>query len=170
MDKTTNNISSKKVVKSFVAKVVLWFLGRGIEAAAKLDTSVKNEVSTWDDTTSIMMKIQDYGPFMALKKNNGKLSFVGTKEIDNPNLTIYFKNIESAMLVLTAQLGVAQAFAEHRISAKGDIAFAMSFVRVVYIVEAYLFPTFMAKKVLKRIPEKHTSRAEMYIGTIFGVH
>ncbi len=162
-------VLGNKRFKGFVAKIVMWFLGRAIIASARLDSYVKKEVVTWKDSSVIMLKVDDFGPSVAIKKEGRRLTLLKASEIENPDLAIYFKNIEAALLVLTGQLGIAQAFAEHRYTLKGDIGFAMSFVRVIYIVEAYLFPPFITKKVLKSMPDRDSSRFKIYKATLFGV-
>lgn len=159
---------SNKFFKRLFARIILWFLGRGIQSASSLDNVVKEEVKGWDESTTIMLKVNDYGPYLSLQKRNGKLRFLGTKRVDNPNLAIYFKNIEVALLVLTGRLGIAQGFAEHRYTVKGDIALAMSFVRILYIVEFYLFPRFMTKKILKQEPKIGSNSFKIYLGTLLG--
>ncbi len=162
-------VLGKKRFKSLVAKIIIWFLIRAIIASARLDSYVKEEVATWKDNSIIMLKVDDFGPSIAFKKNGRRLNLIKVSEMENPDLAIYFKNIEAALLILTGQLGIAQAFAEHRYTLKGDVGFAMSFVRVLYIVEAYLFPQFITKKILKSMPDRDSSRFKIYKATIFGV-
>ena len=45
---------------------------------------------------------------------------------------------------------------------------AMPFVRCVDIVEGYLFPAFMARRILKRLPKKEVSTARVYGAVLFG--
>jgi hypothetical protein len=107
---------------------------------------------------------------MVMQKRNGKLNFVGTKVPDKVDLAIYFKNIEAAFLVVTGQIGIAQAYAEHRFTLKGDIFITMPLVRALNITEAYLFPGFMAKKLMKRMPDRSNNKFNIYMATILGIH
>ena len=65
------------------------------------------------------------------------------------DLEITFKSIDVAFLMFTGRLGVSKAYAEHRFTLKGEIGKAMSLVRCIDIVEAYLFPKFITKNILK---------------------
>ncbi len=159
-------ILGKKLIKNIIAKIVLFFLGRGIKASAFLDTYVIKEVEAWNDGLTILLKVNDSGPSLALQKEKGRILTKNPKKMKDPDLAIYFKNIEAALLVLTGQIGIDQGFAEHRYVVKGDISFAMSFVRVLYIVEAYLFPSFMTKKIFKRMPLKTSSSLRIYLKAI----
>jgi len=159
----------RKTFKTGVAKFIFWFLGRGFQAVARLDSHLQKEVAGWNEGLIIMLKIDAHGPCMVLEKKNGKLVYIGSKEVD-PDFGVYFKNIEVALLVLTGRMGIAQAYAEHRFYMKGDImAFGMSLVRCLYAVEAYLFPGFITKKIIKKMPAKSTNSFRVYIGTLFGV-
>ena len=85
------------------------------------------------------------------------------------------KNIESAVLIFTAQIGTPQGYAEHRMSIKGDIGQAMSLIRCLNIVQAYLFPKIISKRILKRVPnftiKKHLNRFIIYfVGIPFGIN
>lgn len=148
-----------------MSKIVLWFLGRGFQVCAQLDSNVKAEVAEWKDNYSVLIKVQANGPCLVMKKKNNMLCYCGKSEID-ADLSIYFKNIEAALLVLMGRIGIGQAFAEHRFVVKGDIMESMSLVRCLNIVEAYLFPNFITKKILKRVPRKETSSIHIYIRTI----
>jgi len=156
-------------MKRLLAKIILWFLGRGLEAAAKLDPVVKKEINSWKDSSVIIISINDFGPTLGLIKEKDRLKAVKVKELKNPELAIYFKNIEAALLVLTGQTGIARAFSEHRFSVRGDIGFSMSFVRVLYIVESYLFPKFITNKILKQQPKKGSTRFRIYLSVLFGI-
>jgi len=158
----------KKKCKTFLAKTVFWFLGRGAQATAKYDMRAAAEVYTWEDGMNIVLKVESNGPVMAMGKRNGKLLYLGSKEMP-AKITIYFKNIEAALLVLTGRIGIPQAFSEHRFTLKGDIAEGMSVVRCLTLVEAYLFPKFITKKIIKRLPKKQCSSLKIYSATLFGI-
>ena len=87
---------------------------------------------------------------------------------------INFKNLEAAFLMMTAQLGTARAYAEHRMSVRGDLTIALSNIRCLNVVERYLFPTFIAKNVVKRLPDipagkRYARRLWVYtMGVVFG--
>lgn len=152
--------------KKLLSKIVLWFLGRGFEVLAKVDNRVREEVSEWKEGTSVKLKVNPNGPSMFVRKTGGKIKYLGNKDSD-ADISINFKNIEGAVQLLTGQTGIHNAFAEHRFTVKGDIFFVMSVVRCMYIVEAYLFPKFIAKKVLKEIPKKRVSSISIYLKVIF---
>lgn len=147
----TNIIPGKKRFKTAVVKIVLFVLGRGFQSIAARDDTVKKEVAGWDESFSVMFQVLPLGPYMSLQKKNGHLQFMGLNK-SYADLVINFKNIQSAFLVFTAQLGTPQGYAQHRLSVEGDISKAMSLIRCLNMVEFYLFPRIIARMVLKRVP------------------
>lgn len=162
-------VPGRKRFKIGVAKMVFWFLGRGFQATAKLDPRIKEEVAGWAEGMTVMLKIESFGPCLAMGKKDGGLVYLGSREID-ATLSVHFKNIEAALLVLTGRMGIAQAYAEHRFFMKGDImAYGMPLVRCLYAVETYLFPGFITRKIVKKMPEKSRSSLRIYAGTLCGL-
>jgi hypothetical protein len=143
--------SGKKWFKALVAKIVFMVLGRAFQSGAKHDPDIKKEVSAWPEGFIIVMNVLPFGPRMAMKKINGRLKYRGSKYNDG-DLVVNFKNLECAFLVLTPQMGSAQAFAERRMTVKGDIAYAMAFTRCLNTLLTLLYPRFICKRLLKRVP------------------
>lgn len=159
----------KKRFKIFISSIVLWFLGRGFQSVVSFDKGAKEEAKSIPDGTTLVLKINSIGPSLTLKKQKDKFIFVGLIENEKPDLAIYFKNIEAAFLVLTGQIGISQAYAEHRFSLHGDIITTMPIVRILCLVEAYLFPKFISKKLLKEMPKRETGKSKIYLATILGI-
>ncbi|MFO7559113.1 MAG: hypothetical protein R6X10_09810 [Desulfobacterales bacterium] len=141
----------KKWFKALIAKIVFMVLGRAFQSGARHDSDIKKEVSAWPEGFIIIMNVLPFGPRMAMKKINGRLKYRGTK-YDDGDLVVNFKNLECAFLVLTPQIGSAQAFAERRMTVKGDIAYAMAFTRCLNTLLTLLYPKFICKRLLKRVP------------------
>lgn len=147
----------EKRFKTMVVKIVLFVLGRGFQCVAARDETVKKEVAGWDESFSIMFQVLPRGLYMSLQKKNGRLQFMGLTK-SYADLVINFKNVESAFMVFTAQLGTPQGYAQHRLSVEGDISKAMSLIRCLDVVEFYLFPKFIARKILKRVPRMNPTK------------
>ncbi|MHA1331045.1 MAG: hypothetical protein ACTSR2_08215, partial [Candidatus Hodarchaeales archaeon] len=133
-------------------KMVLFTLGRSISSISCFDSTVKSEIENWPDNTGIMFKVLPNGPSMSLVYRSKKLSYKKVPE-EEASIIIYFKNLESAFMALTAQLSTIDAFMQHRNLLKGDPSIAMSLVRCLNIVQTYLFPRLIAKRVIKRVPK-----------------
>jgi hypothetical protein len=67
-------------------------------------------------------------------------------------MTFLFKNLDSALLVLTTQMSAHQALAESRILLHGQVSYGMELNRALAIVETYLFPQSILNRIFKRPP------------------
>jgi len=148
-------------------RAALWFLGRAFAAAASLDPRVAGEVTGWAEGLTVLLEVEPYGPYLALGKRDGSLHLLRRRP-DPADLAIYFKNPAGAWRVLSGQIGIAPAYAEHRFCLAGDIAMGMSLVRCLNLVEAYLFPPVLSNRILKRPPQLRRSRLRIYTAAIFG--
>ena len=84
------------------------------------------------------------------------------------DVVVRFKSPADAFRVFTGQIGVAQAYGEHRFVVKGNLSLALAFTRCVDRVEGYLFPAILAKRILKRLPKKEVSSARVYGAVLTG--
>lgn len=154
-------------VKRRVVAIVFFFLWRAFKALYRADSRVRAELDGWSDGMTLHMQASRTGPDLYLRKTaHGleRLKTCGTADVD-----IQFKCLDEAFLLATGQLGVAQAYAEHRFTLTGDIAATMPFVRCVNIVEAYLFPKIMTRRILLSVPKKEHSALAIYCRVILGV-
>ena len=165
----------KKPVKVLTTKIVFLFLGSAMEVAAGKDPDIKKEVDAWEDGFTLMMHVLPYGPYMTFEKKDGRLHFRGLKikdrandikerikksgnvkyhgaKLKNIDVIVHFKNIESAFMLMTPQMGVPQAYAERRVMVKGDLVKVMSFSRALNILLAHLYPRFICSSLVKRMP------------------
>lgn len=163
---TTGPRRPRKRARKALAAIVFVFLGRGLVAAARHDARVRTEVLTWPDDTTIAMLIAPDGPRLTLRKHNGRLEYLGLKSSLASTLTVEFKSVDVALPVLLGMKGVLQAFAEHRSTLAGDLGLGMSLVRCLHIVEGYLFPDIMGKRILPRAPSREVSRFSVYASTL----
>jgi hypothetical protein len=123
-------------------------------------------VAEWEEGFILAMCILPNGPSMAVKKEKGRIRYMG-RAPQNADLVIRFKHIESAFLVLTPQMGAARAFAENRLSLVGDVAISMSFVRCLDRLLAYLYPAFICRPLVKRMPSvAHPILGRLYLYTL----
>ncbi len=159
-------------IKKLIVKTCFFVLGRSLQSASYFDATIRKEISRWREGYSIKMEVLPKGPVMTLKKEGGKLRYMG-KKIQEADLVIRFKNLTSAFILMTPQIGIAQGFAQHRISVAGDLSDSIVFTRILNILMAYLYPSFISRKLLKEIPplpyRKYYRRVYLYmIGILFG--
>jgi hypothetical protein len=145
-------IKAGKSAKEATTKVSLLALGAAFELCSELAPEMAEEISDWEDGRKIGIGVLPNGPAITICKEGGKIRFLGASLID-PDLCMYFKNLDSAMLIFTAQIGAAQAVAENRVCLHGSNYQAMQVTRAMAIVQTYLFPGVLLKATFKNAPK-----------------
>jgi hypothetical protein len=156
---------SARAVKRFLAAVVFAVMGRGLVACARLDSRVREEVTSWPEGTIVTLAIAPRGPRTSVRKRDGHLTALGGGDIE-ATLLVTFKNVDGALPVLIGMKGVLQSFAEHRASLSGDVALGMSLVRCLHILEGYLFPDLMTRRILPRPATREVGHLRAYAGLL----
>jgi len=135
--------------RKMLAAVVLQLLGRGLVAAARLDKRVRFEVASWPDPYTVTLMIAPWGPGVSWRRKGDTLACLGSTNVDC-DLLVTFKSVDVALPTLLGAKGVLDALAEHRVMVKGDLTVAMVLVRCLNIVEGYLFPDIVTRRILPR--------------------
>ncbi len=162
-----------RFIKKIYLTVMLWVVGHAIQAAAKVDREVKAEFASLRDDFIVKLSIMPDGPAMIVGKDKkGIVKYMGWNDKgEKVTLDMKIKNISSAILVFTFQEGTCEAFCNNRFIVSGDLPDAVTFVRILNIIEIYLLPEFIAKLAVKRYPKwsqmnpvrKHFGRVLIYI-------
>jgi hypothetical protein len=152
-----------KRAKRVVAGIVFAVMGRGMVACARLDRRVRGEVASWPEGTTITLAIAPGSPSTTVRKSGGELKALGPDPDETATLLVTFKSVDGALPVLLGQKAILQAFAEHRATVRGDLALAMSLVRCLHVVEGYLFPDFMTRRILPRPARREAGHMRAYI-------
>lgn len=139
-----------KRAKRAVAGLVFAVMGRGLVACARIDPRVRAEVSSWPDDTTVTLAILPGSPRTSLRLTGKRLTALGSGRAHVPTLLVSFKSADAAVPVLLGVKPILQGFAENRATVAGDIGLAMSLVRCLHIVEGYLYPNLMTRRILPR--------------------
>ncbi|MCP4690398.1 MAG: hypothetical protein GY859_20255 [Desulfobacterales bacterium] len=154
---------------------MLWFVGRAIQAAAKVDKDVKREFEELPEGFTFTLGAAPDGPVMVVgKKENGAVKYLGWKteglEID---LKMTIKNLEAFFMLFTFQESTPVSNSRDRMFVEGEVPTACAAVRILDIVQVHLLPPFIAKLAIKRYPRwpwtRHLfTRGRVYLRTILG--
>jgi hypothetical protein len=165
---------SKGLKEDYVA-LMMWFMGRAIQAAAAVDKDVKKEFAELPDLFTFALGVMPDGPYMIVGKDKrGFVRYRGwnlrDKKID---LKFTIKNLEAAVLLFTFQESTATSVARDRLIVDGEVPYACAVVRVLDSVEVYLLPKIIARLAVKRYPvwspgRKYLGRALVYFRTVLG--
>ncbi|HOP62398.1 MAG TPA: hypothetical protein PK358_05420 [Spirochaetota bacterium] len=167
--------SGGKLVKKIYVAIMLWIVGRAIQAASKVDREVKEEFAALPDDFIMHLHVLPSGPGMIVGKDkNGKVKYMGW----NPKgkkitLEMKVKNIEGAILMFTFQESTCIASARSRLAVSGNVPDTMAFIRILNIVETYLLPKIITGLAVKRYPKwsqmnpfrKYIGRVIIYVRT-----
>ncbi|MCI8828227.1 MAG: SCP2 sterol-binding domain-containing protein [Ruminiclostridium sp.] len=159
------NRSFQMCMQCATCSMVSTCLCRALKFLSTRDSKIKAEAVKWPEGKTLRLEIPGARGFTV----TGTRAGFKTLHPSTPgDVTIRFKSPADAFRVFTGQLSVAQAYAQHRFTLRGSMGLAMPFVRCVDIVEGYLFPAFMARRILKRLPKKEVSTARVYGAVLFG--
>lgn len=151
----------KKEILNQVNGVVLAVLYRAFRVLYRDDSRIKEEIDSWPDGLTLKLVCGPGGAVLAIRRDADH-GVTRLKRAQHTAITMRFKSVEGAFRLLSGQIGVAEGYAKHLFSLEGDIFQSMSFVRCVDYLEAYLFPKFITKRILKEIPEKQVSSLQVY--------
>lgn len=151
-----------------ICSVVLEVLYRGIRVLSKTDTRVHQELQDLPEGQTVRFAVaaDEKAPALSFTVTGGTIR--KAEKIAVPDVNIVFKNEKMAFRVFTGRMGIAGAYAAHAFVLKGNINETMGVVRIIDLVEGYLFPKFIAKHILKEIPKKQYPTALLYLRLIPG--
>jgi hypothetical protein len=148
-----------------LAAVIYAVLGRGLVSAARHDERVCEELRSWPDPSVVTLRIAPFGPQVSWRVADGAVEYLGGREVTS-DLLVTFKSVDDAIPMLLGMKGVLAGFAEHRAIVRGDLALAMSLVRCLHIVEGYLFPDVMTRRILPRPAERRVGHLIAYASLV----
>ncbi|MEC7120578.1 MAG: hypothetical protein VXW65_11855 [Pseudomonadota bacterium] len=127
-------------------------IGRGLVSASQIDEEIRQEVAGFPIGFTFQMVVLPKGPgFVAKVQADGSLKRL-TDFTGKPDLSIKFKHTALAFLVFSFQEGTAQAFANDRMIADGELSYAIRLVRCLDKMEALILPKLVAGLAVKRYP------------------
>jgi hypothetical protein len=153
----------------------LWFMGRAIQAASRVDERVRKEFRMLPETFTFALGVLPDGPYMVIRKRGeDRARYVGRRIDAQPvDLILAFKHMEAGILTFTFRENTPVATARDRLVVDGEVAYACSVVRILDIVQIYLLPKMIAQRAVKRYPRwplgsKLINRTRIYWRSIIG--
>lgn len=138
--------------RAYVA-TMMEVVGRALVSTSFVDEEVKKEVSGLPVGFHFQMIVLPNGSrFTAKVIAGGHLELVSDFK-GKPDLSVKFKHLSHAFLVLSFQEGTARAFANDRMVADGEISHAIRMVRCLDKMEALILPKLAAQMAVKRYPK-----------------
>lgn len=161
MEEGSKTLSVSFRAKRAVVQTSLVALGTAFEIVSRLSPELKAELAEWEEGRTVSLGVLPAGPAMAVRKESDHVNYLGQGE-HGAGVKLLFKNMDSAFLVLTGQIGSDQAFAEHRAIVHGSLNQAMQVNRALALVQKFLMPGLILKKIMKRPPRLRGSEWWVY--------
>ena len=167
--------TGRSYFKRAYLSVNLWFMGRAIQAASRVDERVRREFRELPADFTFALGVMPEGPYMVIRKRGkDRARYIGRKIDSQPvDLTLAFKHQEAGFLTFTFRENTPVATARDRLVVDGEVAYACSVVRILDIVQIYLLPKPIARMAVKRYPRwplggKLINRSRIYWRSLIG--
>lgn len=132
---------------------MMLIVGRGLYAISRVDGEAIEEIKGLPDDYTIEMVVVPNGPGFRVKTLGDGRFDVAVTGPERADLSIKFKHLSHAFLVLSFQEGTAEAFTKDRMIADGELSHSIRLVRILNKMEALILPKFIAKRAVKHYPE-----------------
>ncbi|MEE4363311.1 MAG: hypothetical protein V2J08_05220 [Desulfotignum sp.] len=162
-------------LKRVYLSCLLWFFGRAVQAAARVDDGVKSEFAAMPDNFTFCLGAFPSGPYMVVGKDaRGRVRHLGSCIAGRTiHLHLMFKSPALLFRVFAFQESTSVANARNRLYVHGDVPQACAVVRIMDMIQVFLLPKFLAKRAVKRYPawslkRRTLVRAQVYVRTAAG--
>lgn len=156
------------IERQYVA-LMMDVVARGLVMASHVDEEVKHEISGFAAGYVLSMKVFPHTPQFWLQVQADHTLRLLHNYTEKPDLTITFKHMHHAFLVFSFQESTAQAFANDRMIADGELSAAIRLVRCLNRMEALILPKMIAQMAVKNYPQnldiktKFNRAAQIYV-------
>jgi len=140
---------------------MLQVVARSLVATSHVDAEARREFAAYPARFQVQMLVLPAGPGFVIESNGDGSFELARAPKAQPDLSIQFKHLGHAFLVLSFQEGTARAFAHDRMVALGDLALATRLVRCLNRMEVLILPKLLAQRAVKRYPEELTLREKL---------
>lgn len=154
-------------------ELMFLIMGKALQAASDVDPEIRRDAAELPKGFLFEMKVMPDGARMIVEHTGeGKFRSHGNKAPRPVDLSIQFKHIAHAFLVLSFQEKTSIAYAHDRLLVDGDISYAIRMTRVINRLEAFILPKLVAQRAVKeypvdlRLPKKLVAAARIYLKVV----
>lgn len=145
-------------------------MGRALQAVSEVDREVRQEARGLPEGFLFEMMVMPDGAKLIVEHvGEGRLRYHGKLAPRPVDVSIKFKHVTHAFLVLSFQEKTSVAFANDRMLVDGDVSYAVRMTRVLNRLESFILPKVVARRAVKEypknlhLPEKLISAARIYL-------
>ena len=158
-----------RTFQQIVCGIVLRVLFRAIRVLSHCDSRIRQELLDLPQGQTVKLSVSPAERSRSLTFTVSDGTIRRSDKAARPDIHIVFKNEAMAFRVFTGRMGISGAYAAHAFTLRGNINQTMGVVRIVDMVEGYLFPRFMTRRILKDIPKKELPTLAVYLRLIPGI-
>jgi hypothetical protein len=149
-------------------RIMLWLVGRLLQAASRVDPVIRGEVATLPANFAFAMRLHSRVAGLVMGREGDRLRVLPAQRERPLSMIFEFKHVTHAFLVLAFVEGTARSFANDRMTLGGDVALAMKIVRCLNRMEVLVLPKFVARRAVKEYPEIGLGERLGLAGRIYG--
>ncbi|WP_298446851.1 hypothetical protein [uncultured Marinobacter sp.] len=156
--------------KRLYVELMFQVMGRALQAVSEVDSEVQGEARTLPERFLFEMMVMPDGSKLIVEHiGDGRFHYHGNSAPRPVDVSIKFKHLTHAFLVLSFQEKTSVAFANDRMLVDGDVSYAVRMTRVLNRLEAFILPKIIAERAVKEypanlhLPEKLISAAQIYL-------
>ena len=158
-----------RTFQQLLCGIVLQVLFRAIRVLSRCDSRIRQELLDLPQGQTVKLSVSPHEKSRSLSFTVSGGTVRKAPKSAAPDIHIVFKNEAMAFRVFTGRMGIAGAYAAHAFTLRGNINETMGIVRIVDMVEGYLFPRFMTRRILKETPQKQLPTLAVYLRLIPGI-
>jgi hypothetical protein len=147
--------------------IILKLFIRALKVANLLDDNVNAAIAELPNNYVVKIVVLPNNNYVYCKISEGTIYRITDDKLLTPDLIIEFKDKKSALQTFLGKMSVSQAFCEHRIKVYGNINHAVIITRAINIVETYLYPQFITKKLFTPLPKLQHNKLKFYFKLLF---
>ncbi len=156
----------RRFIQQFTVAIVLRVVHAALVELRDLDSRVALEFERFPEGLSYSISTGHKGPTLHVQWEGGQLK--RKIALPAPVCSLRIKSLPLSFQLFTGQIGMAQAYARHAFTMAGEVADVMRLARLVNIVESYLFPKFMTRRIMTDIPEPEVCFLRAYVRIAWG--
>ncbi len=156
--------------RKLYVELMFQVMGRALQAVSEVDDDVQNEARALPEGFLFQMMVMPSGASLVVEHiGGGHFRYHGATAPRPIDLSIQFKHVAHAFLVLSFQEKTSVAFANDRMLVDGDISYAVRMTRILNRLESFILPKLVAQRAVKEypaslhLPEKLISAARIYL-------
>ncbi|MBR1979508.1 MAG: hypothetical protein IJ985_08425 [Akkermansia sp.] len=153
-------------IKILTVSIVLRVVHAALIELRALDSRVAKEFERFPEGLSYSIRTGFEGPTLHVLWQDGELKRV--ENLPAPVCSLRIKSMPLSFQLFTGQMGMAQAYARHAFTMAGEVADVMRLARLVNLVEAYLFPKIMTRRIMTDVPETEVCFLRAYARIAWG--